>query len=120
MARTVMDEVSYVGLDMAGALLVEIILTFVFVFTILGVTAKAKTGTVAGLVIGLTLTFVHILRDPAYRNFCEPGKKLWPGSSGRERNRAGAGVGLHRGTAGGSRDRGGDLRPAVQGEGRGF
>lgn len=54
-------DVSYVGLNMGGAFLVEVVLTFVFVLTILGVTAKAKTSTVAGLVIGLTLAFVHIL-----------------------------------------------------------
>jgi len=42
------------------SLAVEIILTFVFVFTILGVTSKEKNAKVAGLVIGFTLTLVHI------------------------------------------------------------
>lgn len=42
------------------SLAVEIILTFVFVFTILGVTSKEKTAKVAGLVIGFTLTLIHI------------------------------------------------------------
>ena len=41
--------------------LIEIILTFVFVIAILGVTSKVENGAVAGLVIGLTLTLVHIL-----------------------------------------------------------
>lgn len=46
---------------MAG-LLVEIVLTFVFVLAILGVTSKkAGHGSFGGLVIGLTLTLVHIL-----------------------------------------------------------
>lgn len=40
---------------------VEVILTFVFVLTILGVTSKEENGNVAGLVIGFTLTLVHIL-----------------------------------------------------------
>lgn len=40
---------------------VEVILTFIFVLTILGVTSKAENGSVAGIVIGLTLTLVHIL-----------------------------------------------------------
>lgn len=71
-------EVSYVGLDMTGALLVEIILTFVFVFTILGVTAKTKTGTVAGLVIGLTLTFVHILGIPLTGTSVNPARSFGP------------------------------------------
>ncbi len=42
------------------SLLVEVILTFVFVFVILGVTSKPEYSNVAGLVIGLTLTLVHI------------------------------------------------------------
>ena len=43
------------------SLLIEIILTFIFVLTILGVTSKDKFSNVAGLVIGLTLTFVHLI-----------------------------------------------------------
>lgn len=45
---------------MAG-LLVEIILTFIFLMVIQGVTSyKFSHGSFAGLIIGLTLTFVHI------------------------------------------------------------
>lgn len=40
--------------------LIEVILTFVFVIAILGVTSKAENSRVAGIVIGLTLTLVHI------------------------------------------------------------
>ena len=42
------------------SILVEVILTFVFVIAILGVTSKTENSAVAGLVIGLTLTLVHI------------------------------------------------------------
>ncbi len=42
------------------SLIVEIILTCVFVLAILGVTSKAENSKVAGLVIGFTLTLVHI------------------------------------------------------------
>ena len=46
----------------AAGLLVELVLTFIFVLTILGVTdKKANHGSFAGVVIGLTLTLVHIL-----------------------------------------------------------
>ena len=49
------------GSAIAG-LLVEIVLTFVFVLTILGVTSKkAGHGSFGGLIIGLTLVLVHIL-----------------------------------------------------------
>lgn len=47
--------------DIALSLLIEVILTFVFVIAILGVTSKKENGAVAGIVIGLTLTLVHIL-----------------------------------------------------------
>ncbi len=43
------------------SILVEIILTFVFVIAILGVTSKTENSAVSGIVIGLTLTLVHIL-----------------------------------------------------------
>lgn len=46
--------------DVWKSLLIEIILTFVFVLAILGVTSKVENGKVAGLVIGLTLTLVHL------------------------------------------------------------
>lgn len=46
--------------DVWMSLVVEIVLTFVFVLAILGVTSKVENGKVAGLVIGLTLTLVHI------------------------------------------------------------
>ncbi len=47
--------------DIALSLLIEVILTFVFVLSILGVTSKKENGAVAGIVIGLSLTLVHIL-----------------------------------------------------------
>lgn len=43
------------------SLLIEIILTFVFVMAVLGATDKIENSSVAGLVIGLSLTLVHIL-----------------------------------------------------------
>ena len=47
--------------NIALSILIEIILTFVFVIAILGVTSKIENGAVSGIVIGLTLTLVHIL-----------------------------------------------------------
>ena len=45
-----------------AALIVEAVLTCIFVYTILNLTdEKAGTGKIAGLVIGLTLTLVHLL-----------------------------------------------------------
>lgn len=45
-----------------GALIAEIVLTAIFVYAILNVTdEKAGTGNIAGIVIGLTLTLVHLI-----------------------------------------------------------
>ena len=69
---------SSVGLNVVGAIIVEIILTFVFVFTVLGVTKKAENGAVAGIVIGLTLAFVHILGIPLTGTSVNPARSLAP------------------------------------------
>ena len=69
---------SSVGLDVVGAIIVEIILTFVFVFTVLGVTKKAEHGAVAGIGIGLTLAFVHIMGIPLTGTSVNPARSLAP------------------------------------------
>ena len=69
---------SAVGLSMGGAILVEIVLTFVFVLTIIGVTSGVKTASLAGLVIGLTLTFVHIVGIPLTGTSVNPARSLAP------------------------------------------
>ena len=46
--------------DVAKSLILQIILTIIFVIAIIGVTSKAEFSSVAGLVIGLSLTMVHI------------------------------------------------------------
>lgn len=47
--------------SLAKSLLVEVILTFVFVLAVLGATSKSENSKVAGLVIGGSLTLVHLL-----------------------------------------------------------
>lgn len=69
---------SLVGIDVIGAIIVEIILTFVFVFTVLGVTKKAENGAIAGIVIGLTLAFVHIMGIPLTGTSVNPARSLAP------------------------------------------
>ncbi|WP_407378449.1 MIP family channel protein [Methanobrevibacter sp.] len=69
---------SSVGINLYGALITEIILTFVFVFTVLGVTRSEKTSAVAGIVIGLTLAFVHIMGIPLTGTSVNPARSLAP------------------------------------------
>ena len=66
------------GSALAG-LLVEIVLTFIFVLCILGVTSKkAKHGSFGGLIIGLTLTGVHILGIGLTGTSVNPARSLGP------------------------------------------
>ena len=69
---------STVGINLYGALITEVILTFVFVFTVLGVTRSEKTSVVAGIVIGLTLAFVHIMGIPLTGTSVNPARSLAP------------------------------------------
>ena len=66
------------GSAVAG-LIVEIVLTFIFVLCILGVTSKkAKHGSFGGLVIGLTLTGVHILGIGLTGTSVNPARSIGP------------------------------------------
>ena len=44
-----------------GAILVEVVATFLFVLVVLGTTAKDGAGNLAGLAIGLTLVLIHLV-----------------------------------------------------------
>jgi aquaporin Z len=66
------------GSFIAG-LLVEIVLTFIFVLAILGVTSKkANHGSFGGLVIGLSLVLVHILGIGLTGTSVNPARSLGP------------------------------------------
>ena len=65
-------------LGVVGALVVEVILTFIFVYAILGVTSDEKNSNIAGLVIGFTLTFVHILGIPLTGTSVNPARSIAP------------------------------------------
>ena len=60
------------------SLLIEVILTFVFVIAILGVTSKVENGSVAGLVIGLSLVLVHLLGIPFTGTSVNPARSFGP------------------------------------------
>ena len=64
--------------NIAKSLLVEVALTFIFVLAILGVTSKVENSSVAGLVIGLTLTLVHILGIGLTGTSVNPARSLGP------------------------------------------
>ncbi len=68
-----------VGGSAISGLIVEIVLTFIFGLAILGVTSKkAKHGSFGGLVIGLTLTFVHIFGIGLTGTSVNPARSIAP------------------------------------------
>lgn len=65
--------------SIGAGLLVEMVLTFIFVLTILGVTSeKAGHGSFGGLIIGLTLTFVHIFGIGLTGTSVNPARSIAP------------------------------------------
>ncbi|MBQ7385109.1 MAG: MIP family channel protein [Ruminococcus sp.] len=64
--------------DIVKSLAIEVVLTFVFVLAILGVTSKIENGKVAGIVIGLTLTLVHIFGIHFTGTSVNPARSLGP------------------------------------------
>lgn len=67
----------YAG-NVCASIVVEIILTFVFVIAILGVTSRESNGSVAGIVIGLTLVLVHIMGIPFTGTSVNPARSFGP------------------------------------------
>ncbi len=64
--------------DIVKSLLIEVVLTFVFVIAVLGVTSKEEYGKVAGLVIGGALTLVHLLGIPFTGTSVNPARSFGP------------------------------------------
>lgn len=71
-------ELSALGTDVAQAFVVEVVLTFTFLLAILGVTSKSENASTTGLVIGLTLTLIHILGIPFTGTSVNPARSLGP------------------------------------------
>ena len=66
------------GAKMFGAFIAEIIMTFFFVFTVLGVTKDKDKSNIAGIVIGLALTFVHLFGIKLTGTSVNPARSLGP------------------------------------------
>ena len=72
--------------SIAKSLIIEVILTFIFVLAVLGATSKASNSAVAGLVIGGSLTLVHLLGIGLTGTSVNPARSfgpalLWGGDS---------------------------------------
>lgn len=71
-------ELSAYNISLFGALLTEFILTGVFIYTILGVTSEEKNSSIAGIVIGFTLTFVHLIGISLTGTSVNPARSIAP------------------------------------------
>jgi len=69
---------SMIGLNVGGAFLAEVILTFVFVLIVLLSTRHAITASFAGLAIGAGLLVVHLVGIPLTGTSVNPARSLGP------------------------------------------
>lgn len=72
------NGLSGVGNNVFVGLAVEIILTCVFVLVILFITQKAEQAKIAGLIIGLTLTLIHIFGIGLTGTSVNPARSIGP------------------------------------------
>ena len=64
------------GFGLGSAILVETVLTAVFLFVILGTTARVAAPGFAPLAIGLTLTLIHLISIPVTNTSVNPARSL--------------------------------------------
>jgi aquaporin Z len=69
---------SMIHVSATGAFIAEVVLTALFVFVILVVTGKAGNPVIAGLIIGLTLTVVHLIGIPITGTSVNPARSFGP------------------------------------------
>lgn len=62
------------GYNMMAALIIEIVLTAVFLYVIMGVTCKKAAAGFAPLAIGLTLTLIHLISIPVTNTSVNPAR----------------------------------------------
>lgn len=64
------------GFDMPAAMIIEVVLTALFLFVILGVTHPTRGTKFAGLVIGLSLTLIHFVSIPVDNTSVNPARSI--------------------------------------------
>lgn len=66
------------GYSLTAALLIEVVLTAVFLLVILGATAKRAAAGFGGLAIGLCLTLIHLISIPVTNTSVNPARSTGP------------------------------------------
>ena len=70
------SSAGYLHIGAAGAFVVEMVLTFIFLIVILGVTDSRVPKGFAGLGIGLTLTLIHLISIPLTNTSVNPARSI--------------------------------------------
>ena len=66
------------GYGMIAAILIEVVMTFMFLFIIMGATHSAAPAGFAGMAIGLGLTLIHLVSIPVDNCSVNPARSLAP------------------------------------------
>lgn len=69
---------SHIHINAGGAFLAEVVLTALFVFAVLGATSETANAATAGIVIGFSLTVVHLIGIPITGTSVNPARSLGP------------------------------------------
>jgi aquaporin Z len=72
------NAAGYLSISATGAFVAELILTFIFLIVILGVTDSRAPKGFAGLAIGLTLTLIHLISIPLTNTSVNPARSIGP------------------------------------------
>jgi aquaporin Z len=64
--------------NILSAFVIEAVMTFLFIFVILGTTSKFGNSTMAGLSIGITLMLIHLVTIPVTGTSVNPARSLGP------------------------------------------
>jgi aquaporin Z len=66
------------GYNTMSAFIIEMVMTFLFIFVILATTSKFGNGAMAGLAIGVTLMLIHLVTIPVTGTSVNPARSLGP------------------------------------------
>jgi aquaporin Z len=69
---------SHIHINAGGAFLIEVIMTALFVFIVLGATSKTANAATAGIIIGFGLIVVHLIGIPITGTSVNPARSLGP------------------------------------------
>src|SRR4051795_11280720 len=64
--------------ELAGCFMIEVVMTFFFLFIIIGTTSKGAAVGFAGIPIGLTLTLIHLISIPVTNTSVNPARSTGP------------------------------------------